>query len=215
MSFGQYLLDNWERITQLMVEHVQVVLFAILAASVIALALAVATQTLPGVRRMALSVSGTLLTIPSFALFALMIPLFGLGFLPSVVALTVYAIFPIFRNLVTGLEGVDLAVLDAARGIGMSGRSRLWRVQFPLAWPVTLNGIRVATIMLVATAAIGAAVSGPGLGVLIFRGLSRIGAANALSEALAGVLGIVLVAALLDLFFVLISRVTRLRGMHV
>jgi osmoprotectant transport system permease protein len=164
---------------------------------------------------MALSVSGTLLTIPSFALFALMIPLFGLGFLPSVVALTVYAIFPIFRNLVTGLEGVDLAVLDAARGIGMSGRSRLWRVQFLLAWPVTLNGIRVATIMLVATAAIGAAVSGPGLGVLIFRGLSRIGAANALSEALAGVLGIVLVAALLDLLFVLISRVTRLRGMHV
>jgi osmoprotectant transport system permease protein len=87
-------------------------------------------------------------------------------------------------------------------------------VQLPLAWPVILNGVRVATIMVIAIAAIGAAVRGPGLGELIFRGLSRIGGANALNEALSGVLGVVAVALVLDLLFVLIGRLTTPRGLH-
>ena len=87
-------------------------------------------------------------------------------------------------------------------------------VVIPLAWPVILNGIRTATIMLVATAAIGAVVRGPGLGELIFRGLARIGGANALYEALTGVIGVVLVALVLDLLFVLIAKLTTLRGLN-
>jgi osmoprotectant transport system permease protein len=215
MSFLDYVVTNWERISILMAEHVHVVAIAIVIASGIALVLAITTEPLLSVRRALLSFTGTLLTIPSFALFALMIPLFGLGFVPTVVALTTYAVFPILRNMVTGLDGVDDGVLDAANGLGMSGVARLWRVKIPLAWPIILNGMRVATIMVVATAAIGAAVNGPGLGVLIFRGLARIGGANALNEALSGVIGIVVVAAALDLLFVLLGRVTRLKGIHV
>ncbi len=215
MSLYDYVATNWGRITVLVAEHIQVVVVAIALASVISVVLAITTEKRPSLRKGLLSFTGTLLTIPSFALFALMIPLFGLGFFPTVVALTIYAVFPIVRNMVTGLEGVDEGVLDAAKGLGMSGPARLWRVKIPLAWPIIINGMRVATIMLVATAAIGAAVNGPGLGQLIFRGLARIGGANALNEALAGVLGIVVVAAVLDFLFVLLGRLTRLRGLHV
>jgi osmoprotectant transport system permease protein len=116
---------------------------------------------------------------------------------------------------VTGLESVDPNVVDAARGMGMGARQRLWRIRLPLAWPVILNGVRVATIMVVAIAAIGAAVRGPGLGELIFTGLARIGGANALNEALAGVLAIVAVAALLDVLFLFLGRITTPRGLHV
>lgn len=215
MSFWQYVKLNQQEITYLAVQHVQVVLLSVLLATVIGVGLAVATERMPRLRSALLSLTGTLLTIPSFALFGLLIPILGLGVAPAVVALTVYAVFPIMQNTVTGLEGVDPAVLDAAEGMGLSPGQRLLRVRLPLAWPVTLNGIRVATIMVVAIAAIGAAVRGPGLGQLIFSGLARIGGANALNEALSGVLGIVVIALGLDLLFLLIARVTTPRGIHV
>jgi osmoprotectant transport system permease protein len=214
MSFFDYVNENSTQITFLFLQHVQVVLISVGFATVISILLAMATEHLPQTRKVALSVTGTILTIPSFALFGLMIPLFGLGVAPTVLALTIYAVFPILRNAVTGLETVDANVVDAARGMGMGSRQRLWRIRLPLAWPVILNGIRVATIMVVAIAAIGAAVRGPGLGELIFRGLSRIGGANALNEALAGVVAIVVVAAVLDVLFLVVGRVTTPRGLH-
>jgi osmoprotectant transport system permease protein len=215
MNFFDYVGDNSSRITFLLVQHIEVVLIAVVMATIISLILAVATENFPSFRKAALSVSGTILTIPSFALFGLMIPLFGLGVVPTVLALTIYAIFPILRNAVTGFETVDPGVIDAARGMGMGSWQRLWKIRVPLAWPVILNGIRVATIMVVAIAAIGAAVRGPGLGELIFRGLSRMGGANALNEALAGVAAIVLVAAILDVLFLILGRISTPRGLHV
>ncbi len=214
MSFVEYVQRNADRITLLTLQHVQVVLLSVAFATLIGVGLALVTEHAPRSRRMLLAVTGTLLTLPSFALFGLLIPILGLGLAPTVVALTMYAVFPILRNTVTGLEGVDPAVLDAARGMGMSSGTRLRSVRLPLAWPVILNGIRVATILLVAIAAIGAAVRGPGLGELIFRGLARIGGANALNEALSGVVGVVLVALVLDLAFVVLARLTTPRGLH-
>ena len=214
MSLLDYVNENSTQIAFLFLQHVQVVLISVGLATVISILLAMATEHFPRIRKVALSVTGTILTIPSFALFGLMIPLFGLGVAPTVLALTIYAVFPILRNAVTGLETVDASVVDAARGMGMGSRQRLWRIRLPLAWPVILNGIRVATIMVVAIAAIGAAVRGPGLGELIFRGLSRIGGANALNEALAGVVAIVVVAAVLDVLFLVVGRVTTPRGLH-
>jgi osmoprotectant transport system permease protein len=215
MDFFTYVSENWSRISFLAVQHVQLVLISVLLAGVVSLGLVALTERLPRVRSAVLSISGTLLTIPSFALFALLIPILGLGVAPTILALTIYAVFPIARNAVTGLEGVDPNVIDSARGMGMSSARRLFLVRLPLAWPVILNGFRVSTIMVVATAAIGAAVNGPGLGELIFRGLSRMGGANALSEALSGVIAIAAVAAVLDLFFVVIGKLTTSRGLHV
>ncbi|MQA61130.1 MAG: ABC transporter permease subunit [Actinophytocola sp.] len=215
MSFFDYVAENSERIVFLLLQHVQVVLLAVGMATVVSVAVAIATENSPKFRAASLSLTGTILTIPSFALFGLMIPIFGLGVVPTVLALSVYAIFPILRNTVTGLETVDANVVDAARGMGMGPGERLRRIRLPLAWPVILNGIRVATIMVVAIAAIGAAVRGPGLGELIFRGLSRMGGANALNEALSGVVAIVIVAAVLDVLFLITGKLTTPRGLHV
>lgn len=214
MSFIEYLRVNWSTVSFLTAQHVEVVLLAVGIATVVALLFVVATERSARVRRWGLSLTGTILTIPSFALFGLMIPLFGLGVAPTVLALTAYAIFPILRNAITGLDNVDSAVVDAARGVGMSAGQRLVKVRLPLAWPVILNGIRVSSIMVVAIAAIGAAVQGPGLGQLIFGGLARMGGANALNEALAGVVGVVAVAFVLDAVFLLIGRFTTSRGLH-
>jgi len=214
MSLLEYLQRNADRITLLTVQHVEVVLLSVAFASVIAIGLGLGTERAPRLRRSMLALTGTLLTIPSFALFGLLIPILGLGLAPTVVALTVYAVFPILRNTVTGLESVEPAVVEAARGMGMDSWQRLRLVRLPLAWPVILNGIRVATIMLVAIAAIGAAVRGPGLGELIFRGLARVGGANALNEALSGVVGVVLVALVLDLVFLILGKLTTPRGLH-
>lgn len=214
MSFIEYLRVNWSTVSFLTAQHVEVVLLAVGIATVVALLFVVATERSARVRRWGLSLTGTILTIPSFALFGLMIPLFGLGVAPTVLALTAYAIFPILRNAITGLDNVDSAVVDAARGVGMSAGQRLVKVRLPLAWPVILNGIRVSSIMVVAIAAIGAAVQGPGLGQLIFGGLARMGGANALNEALAGVVGVVAVAFVLDVVFLLIGRFTTSRGLH-
>ncbi len=215
MEFLEYVSRNAQQITFLTVQHVQVVLLSVAVAAVIGVGLGIATERAPRLRRLLLAFTGTLLTMPSFALFGLLIPVLGLGLAPTVVALTVYAIFPILRNTVTGLETVDPAVVEAARGMGMDSWGRLRTVRLPLAWPVILNGIRVSTIMVVAIAAIAAAVRGPGLGELIFRGLARIGGANALNQALAGVVGVVLVALVLDLLFVLVGRLTTPRGLRV
>jgi osmoprotectant transport system permease protein len=214
MSFSQYLADRWSNILTLGFEHAQLVLIAVSIATVIGVSASIAVEHHAFARRAALTVTGAMLTVPSFALFGLLIPILGLGVAPAVTALTLYAIFPILRNGITGLESVPAEVEDAARGMGLSQFRRLVIVRMPLAWPVVLNGIRVATIMSIGIAAIGAAVSGPGLGNLIFQGLARLGGANALNDTLAGMLGIAILALLLDLAFVLISRFTTPRGIR-
>jgi osmoprotectant transport system permease protein len=215
MNLLSYMADNADYLLLLAQQHIELVLVSVAFSAVIGIGLALLTQSSPGLRHALLSLTGSLLTIPSFALFALMIPVLGLGVAPTIAALTVYAVFPILRNTVTGIEEVDPAVVEAARGLGMGPGRRMRTVVLPLAWPVILNGIRTATIMVVATAAIGAVVRGPGLGQLIFRGLERIGGANALEEALSGVIGVVLVALVLDLLFIVIAKITALRGLNV
>lgn len=214
MTFEEYLEYRWHDIVVLTLQHVQVVLIAVGIATVIAVVAGLLVHGHPVARQLVLTVTATMLTVPSFALFGLLIPVLGLGLVPTITALTIYAIFPVLRNVITGLESVPADVEEAARGMGLSTRRRLYVVRVPLAWPVLLNGIRVATIMCVGIAAIAAAVRGPGLGELIFAGLARIGGANALNDTLAGVLGVAIVALALDLFFVLLSRLTIPRGIR-
>ncbi|MQY07792.1 ABC transporter permease [Actinomadura macrotermitis] len=214
MSFSEYLAERWPRILQMTAEHAEVVLIAVAVAAVLGIGLGIAVQGRPRASQVALGVAGTMLTVPSLALFGLLIPLFGLGLAPTITALALYAVFPILRNTITGLESVPGAVEEAARGMGLGAAGWLVRVRLPLAWPVVLTGVRVATIMTVAIAAIAAAVAGPGLGELIFQGLARIGGANALNDTVAGTLGVALLALLLDLAFVLLARLTTSKGLR-
>ena len=214
MSFFEYLSERWPDIVPLLIEHAQVVLIAVAIATVIGVGLGMAIQGHRAASNIALAITGAMLTIPSFALFGLLIPLLGLGNAPTIVALVLYAIFPILRNTVTGLESVPAEIEDAALGMGLSGPRRLISIRLPLAWPVIITGVRVAMIMNVAIAAIAAAVSGPGLGQLIFNGLARIGGANSLNDTLAGVLGVALLALAIDLLFVGFIRLTTSRGLR-
>ena len=215
MSFVDYVLRNFDIIEFYFVQHVEVVLLSVAIAAVIGVGLGVATERIGWLRRTLLAVTGTLLTIPSFALFGLLIPLFDLGLKPTVVALTLYAIFPILRNTVTGLETVDHAAVDAARGMGLAAGQRLRLVRLPLAWPVILNGIRVTTLISISIAVVGAVVQGPGLGILLLNGISRIGAANSFYQVLAGTLLCLVVAAVFEIFFAIVQRLTIPRGIRV
>jgi len=214
VNFFEYLSERWADIVPLVIEHAQVVLIAVAIATVIGIGLGIAIEGHRAASNIALAVTGAMLTIPSFALFGLLIPLLGLGNAPTIVALVLYAIFPILRNTITGLESVPAEIEDAALGMGLSRPRRLLSIRLPLAWPVIITGVRVAMIMNVAIAAIAAAVSGPGLGQLIFNGLARIGSANSLNDTLAGVLGVALLALAIDLLFVGFTRLTTSRGLR-
>ena len=214
MNFWEYLGSRYQQILVDTYQHASVVFQCMVVATVLGVIIGVLTYHREWAGNLAITTTASILTIPSLALIGLLIPLVGLGVAPTVVALVLYGLLPVVRNAVVGLRGVDPALVDAAKGIGMSRTARLFRVELPLAWPPILTGIRVATQMLMGIAAIAAFASGPGLGNLIFRGISSLGSANALNQVLAGTLGIVILALLFDAAYVLIGRLTISRGIR-
>ncbi|HWP65423.1 MAG TPA: ABC transporter permease [Candidatus Limnocylindria bacterium] len=131
----------------------------------------------PRAERMVLGAAGIVQTIPSLALFGFLIPLRGIGGIgvrTALVALTLYALLPLLRNTVTGIRGVDRAVREAGRGLGMTAAQLLWHVELPLAAPVIVAGLRTATVTTIGTATIAAAIGAGGLGVFIFRGVAML-----------------------------------------
>lgn len=214
MSFFEYLSTSWEHVFELAVGHAIVVAISLGIAIVIGVSLGVVVYRRERAANVALAITSTFLTVPSFALFGLFIPIFGLGYTPAVVALVLYALLPILRNTVTGLRSVDPAVSESAQAMGMNDRQRLVRIDLPLAWPVIIAGVRVSTMLVMGIAAIAAVVNGPGLGEDIFAGLARIGSVNALNLVLGGILGIIVLALLFDTFFNLLGKLTTSRGIR-
>jgi osmoprotectant transport system permease protein len=168
----QYALTHPEKLLTLAGAHVEIVAAALAVALLVAVPLGVYAARRPHLAGWVVGALGALYTIPSLALLAVLVQLFGLGFAPIFVALVVYAQFMLARNVVAGINGVDPAQVDAARGLGMSPRQMLARVEFPQALPVIVGGIRVAAIAMIAIATLGGYVGGNGLGVLIFNGLT-------------------------------------------
>lgn len=209
-----YLSDNWSDLLDLTLEHAQVVLVAMLVATVIGVGLGVLTYRIPPAARAVLTVTGTFLTIPSFALFGLFIPILGLGYRPTVVALVMYALLPIVRNTIAGLRSVDPAITESALGMGLSRWQRLRRIELPLAWPVIITGVRVSTLITVGIAAIAAIVNGPGLGGPIFQGLRATGTQRGFNLAFSGTLGVVILALAFDTVFLVIARLTTSKGLR-
>jgi osmoprotectant transport system permease protein len=138
-------------------------------------------------RRLVLGAAGMIQTIPSLALFGFLLPvpfIGGIGTRTALVALTLYGLLPVVRNTVVGIEGVDPAVREAGRGMGMTDRELLFRVELPLASSVILAGIRTATVIGIGLATIAAAIGAGGLGVFIFRGLAMVDHRTILAGAL-------------------------------
>jgi len=214
MSFLNYLASRWDHLLELAIAHAEVVFISLLIATAIGVTTGVLVYRKERTAEVVLAVTSTFLTIPSFALFGLLLPIFGLGWLPTIFALVIYALLPIVRNTIVGLRSVDPAIAESAQGMGMSRWSRLLRIELPLAWPVIITGLRVSTLIIVGIAAIAAYVNGPGLGEDIFQGISRIGSAVALNLVLGAVLAIVVLALLFDGFFAVLGKLTTSRGLH-
>jgi osmoprotectant transport system permease protein len=214
MSFWEYLDYRRDYVIFESGQHAMLVGLAVLIASVIGVAVGALVWRDPRVSAVAVGVTSGLFTLPSLALMTLLLPLLGLGWGTSLTALVIYSLLPIVRNTVAGLRAVDPAMVEVARGMGLGPVQTLLRIELPLAWPVILAGIRVATQVVMGIAAIAAYVAGPGLGNRIFTGLQRLGSANSLNDALAGTLGVVVLALLFDAGFVVLRRVTTPRGVR-
>lgn len=212
---GTFLERRSDDLTQMLLDHLAVVALSVSIATVLSVGLALLVWNRPIGRTLAVTSTAVVLTVPSLALLAILSPLFGLGWGPTVTALVLYSMLPVVRNTVTGLREVPTHVLESARGMGMGPTRVLLRVQLPMAWPVILTGIRVASQLAIGIAAIGAYVAGPGLGQYIFKGLSSLGSLNALNYALSGTIGVVILALAVDAAFILIARFTTPRGLRV
>lgn len=214
MNFADYLASRWDHLLELGIEHAVVTGVAVLIATVIGMGIGMATYRRERSRQFAISVVSVFLTIPSLALFGLFISVLGLGTTPVVIALVMYSLLPIVANTIVGLREVDPAIVESAQGMGMNRWQLLLRIELPLAWPVILTGMRVSTLIALGIAALGAYIRGPGLGNDIFDGLGRITSPNALNFVLGGTLGVIVLAILFDLLYVLLNRLTTSRGIQ-
>lgn len=213
-TFLKYLEFQSEDLIEATMEHALLVLVSVAIATVIGVGLGIATYQTDRPRKTVLAVASTFLTIPSFALFAILIAPLGLGYKPAVVALVMYGLLPIIRNTVTGLRAVDPAVLESATGMGMNRWQRLARIELPLAWPVIITGLRIATVLTVGIAAIAAIINGPGLGKDIFRALARVGSPTAIYLALGATIAIILLGIIFDIAFFALRKSTTSRGIR-
>lgn len=169
----RYVIDNPGIVLLLLGEQLWLSFAALALASLFALPLGVLAARKPAIRGPLLAFLGILYTIPSLALFVLLIPLMGLGFGPALAALVVYAQIILVRNVAVGLLSVDPAAIEAARGMGMTAWQRFWRVELPLATPVILAGMRVAVLTTISTSTLAAFINAGGLGTLLFMGVSQ------------------------------------------
>lgn len=170
-----FLIRYGAEILQHTGEHLLLVGTSIAIATLVGIPLGILITRRANLRQPILGIANILQTIPSLALFGLLLPvpiIGGIGIVPAIVALTLYSLLPIIRNTYTGITGIDPAIREAGRGMGMTSRQMLLQVEIPLALSVILAGVRLATVIAIGIATIAAAIGAGGLGVFIFRGIS-------------------------------------------
>ncbi|NJL19668.1 MAG: ABC transporter permease [Leptolyngbyaceae cyanobacterium SM1_3_5] len=168
-----YLLKNLDVVWELVLEHLQMTSLTLAIAILFALPIALLVTRYRVLNVPILGVLGILYTVPSLALIILLVPLFGLNQRSVIAAMVIYTQVILVRNLVVGLDGIKPAIIEAAKGMGMNAWQRWWQIQVPLITPVFLAGLRLAAIVAVAIATIGAKFGAGGLGQLLFDGVSQ------------------------------------------
>lgn len=196
----RYVESNWAEISHQLSIHTTLTLEAVAIALAIAFPLAVLARNVRWLTRPILGAASVLYTVPSLALFALLAPFTGIGRTTVLIGLVTYALLVLVRNILTGLEGVDPDIVDAARGLGYSRTKMLFAVEIPNALPSIVAGLRVATVTTVALVTVGVVVGYGGLGQLMFRGFqssyrAQIATSVLLCVALALILDLAIVAA--------------------
>lgn len=185
-----------DRVLDFLLGHLAITLVTILLATLIGVVLGILITRLRLFYDPVIKVAGVLYTIPSLALFGIMIPIVGIGFRPAIIALTLYSLLAIIRNTAVGIDEVDDAIIESARGMGMTDIQILLRIELPLALPVIFAGIRIATVSTISLATLASFFGAKSLGNLIFEGMSAGGTRN--DKIVAGAVGASALAVLFD-----------------
>ncbi|RIY02006.1 ABC transporter permease [Aureimonas flava] len=164
---------NLDRILEALLQHLVLVFLSVSIALVVSLAIGIWSARRPRTFGLVLAVTGVLFAIPSLALFALLIPIMGIGSAPAITGLAAYSLMILVRNIGTGFQAIPDEVLEAARGLGYSPARRLLEIELPLALPFIVAGVRIASVTVIGIATVAAYINAGGLGVLIFEGIDQ------------------------------------------
>ncbi|MFD1360479.1 ABC transporter permease/substrate-binding protein [Lentibacillus salinarum] len=208
-AFISVFQNRQELLLETIWEHLQVSLLSLVIAILIAVPLGLILTRYQRVAEPIIGISAIMQTIPSLAVLAFLIPFFGIGTTPAIIALTVYGLLPILRNTYTGIKEVEPALKEAAKGMGMNSFKRLTKVELPLAMPVIMAGIRTSMVLIVGTTTIAALIGAGGLGELILLGIDR---GADLNLILLGAIPAALLAVLLDFILRGFERISRWAG---
>ena len=187
MNVWQFMLQNHAEVAELTLEHIWLVGVSTLIAVAVGIPLGILITRWPSLNKPVLGTANVIQTIPSLALFGFLLPAPWIGARAdrlAILALTLYALLPLIRNTYAGIKGVDPAVVEAGRGMGLTDRQLLFQVELPLALGVIIAGVRVATVLLIGLTTIAAAIGAGGLGEYIFRGLAMVNNAVILAGAI-------------------------------
>lgn len=207
-QYVEFVLNNSNTLMRLTVQHVSIIVQAILVAVPLGVIIGTLITYNDRAATVVLWLAGVMMTVPSIALFGLLIPTFGIGQPPVIVALILYSQLPVIRNTYVGLDRVDEAAVEAGTGLGMTKLERLRRVKLPMALPVIMAGVRNAVVVLIGIAAIGAFIGAGGLGDLIFSGIRE----PDIQKLIVGALVLTLLTLAIDYGFGLVERVLRARN---
>lgn len=212
MSTIQYFLKNSHKIADLTLQHIELIAIAMVLALIIWVSVGILIRNRDKLAGGLLAVAGIMMSIPSISLYGILVtvPGFGLSRRSAVLALILYAMLPIVRNVYVALNGVDKSIIEAARGMGMSNRQVLWRVQLPLAFPVIFAGVRVALVMMVGIATLSVYIGERNLGRLIQQGITR----THMDMVLTGGILVAVLAIAVDGMMALIQKKLISPGLH-
>lgn len=166
-----YLLKNYESMGKLLAEHLYIVSLTLALSLLIAIPISILILRSKLLSNSILAIFGAIYSIPSLALFALLVPLIGLGKKPAIFVLVVYNQYILVRNVLAGFNSIDSSIIEAARGLGLSKSQLFFKIQLPLAFPIILGGIRISAVVTIGIATIAAVINAGGLGVILFDGL--------------------------------------------
>jgi osmoprotectant transport system permease protein len=198
-----WVVDNLDQLARRVGEHVLVTVIAVAVGFLISFGLALLIRRYPPIYGPILAVSGVLYAIPSIALFVLFIPITGLSLLTAEIALVSYTLVILVRNIVTGLRGVPRDVIEAAAGMGYTDTQRLWRVELPIALPIIVAGVRIATVTTIGLVTVATLIGMGGLGYLIVNvGVQR----RFPTATITGVLIVVLLSLVVDFLLQVLQR---------
>lgn len=173
MELLNFFANRFDSIINLTIEHLIIVILAMAISIVLGVTIGILITYNERIARIVLNIAGVLMTIPSLALFSIMIPILGIGKEPAIAGLVLYTQLPIIRNVYTGIINIDKSIIEAAKGMGLSSKKIMYKIKLPLAFPIIMAGVRTAVVMGIGIGAIAAYIGAGGLGDYIFHGISR------------------------------------------